>query len=93
MVTQQFIAERDEGATGDARGDPEDATQALTFSLDETTGIGIGIETGTPVGEDYGNADNRFTGTISWVRPDLGLDSHDHLIDPADLYAIAMTNQ
>jgi arylsulfatase A-like enzyme len=68
-----------------------DATEALTFSLDETTDVGI--ETGTTVSDDYTAADSAFTGTINWVRLDVGLDNHDHLIDPADLHHIAMTRQ
>ena len=68
-----------------------DATEALTFSLDETTDIGS--ETGTTVGDDYTAAQSVFTGTIEWVRLEAGLDSHDHLINPDDLERIAMTRQ
>ena len=37
--------------------------------------------------------DNAFTGTINWVRVDIGDDSHDHLIDPAQLMRFAMSRQ
>jgi hypothetical protein len=36
---------------------------------------------------------NAFTGTINWVRIDLGSDSHDHLLDPKQLFHFAMTRQ
>jgi arylsulfatase A-like enzyme len=68
-----------------------DATEALTFSLDETTDVGI--ETGTTISGQYTAADSAFTGTINWVRLEAGLDAHDHLIDPEDLHRIAMTRQ
>jgi hypothetical protein len=37
--------------------------------------------------------DNAFTGTIQWVRLDVGLDSHDHLLDPTQRLHLAMTKQ
>jgi hypothetical protein len=43
------------------------------------------------VADDYPAGDNAFTGTINWVRIDLGTDSHDHLIDPEQLFHFAMT--
>jgi hypothetical protein len=66
-------------------------THALAFSLDETTDVGR--DTGAPVCDDYSADDNAFTGTIAWVRVDIGTDSHDHLIDPAQLLLFAMTRQ
>jgi arylsulfatase A-like enzyme len=66
-------------------------THPLSFSLDETTDVGR--DTGAPVTGDYPAGDNAFTGTVNWVRLDLGTDSHDHLIDPHDLLHLAMTKQ
>jgi hypothetical protein len=66
-------------------------THALNYSLDETTDVGR--DTGAPVSPDYPAGDNAFTGTINWVRLDVGTDSHDHLIDPAQLLHFAMTRQ
>jgi hypothetical protein len=60
-------------------------------SFDET--VDVGLETGSPVSPDYPAADNRFNGTIDWVRIDLGNDSHDHLADPDHHLHIAMTRQ
>jgi hypothetical protein len=56
-------------------------TAAYLFSLDETSGVGS--DSCSPVCDDYpaGTA-NAFTGTIKFLRVDLGDDSHDHLIDP-----------
>ena len=34
-----------------------------------------------------------FTGTVNWVRLDLGDDSHDHLITPEDRLRAAMVRQ
>ena len=66
-------------------------THAYVFSLDETTDVGC--DTGSPVCNDYPAADNGFTGTINWIRIDLGEDSHDHLIDPDQLMHLAMSRQ
>ncbi|MFJ3405616.1 sulfatase-like hydrolase/transferase [Promicromonospora sp. NPDC090134] len=67
-------------------------THPLSFSLDETTDVGV--DTGAPVTSDYpiGRA-NAFRGDIAWVRIDIGDDSHDHHIDPADIYRVAMIKQ
>jgi arylsulfatase len=66
-------------------------THAFNFSLDETTDVGR--DTGAPVCSDYKAGDNAFTGTIKWVRLDIGADSHDHLIDPAQVMHFAMSRQ
>ncbi|MHC9045029.1 arylsulfatase [Microbacterium saperdae] len=66
-------------------------TIPFTFSLDET--VDIGMDVASPVSPDYGPQDNEFTGTIAWVRLDVGEDDHSHLADPAHLMTIAMTKQ
>ena len=66
-------------------------TQAMVFSADETTDVGK--DTGTPVASDYTGASSRFTGRIGWVQIDLGLDDHDHMIDPDERMRIAMSRQ
>ncbi|WP_127473516.1 arylsulfatase [Microbacterium sulfonylureivorans] len=68
-----------------------EATQAMVFSADETTDIGY--ESGTPVTDDYTPQTSRFTGKISWVQIDLGVDDHDHFIDPDERFRIAMARQ
>jgi arylsulfatase A-like enzyme len=68
-----------------------DFTQAMIFSADETTDVGR--DTGTPVASDYTSTTSRFTGRIGWVQIDLGLDDHDHLIDPDERLRIAMSRQ
>ncbi len=66
-------------------------TQPMVFSADETTDIGY--ESGTTVTPDYTPATSRFTGKLHWVQLDLGLDDHDHLIDPEERLRIAMARQ
>ncbi|GAB3565285.1 arylsulfatase [Spelaeicoccus albus] len=44
-------------------------TTAYYFSFDET--LNIGVDTGTPVSDDYGPRGNAFTGAIESVRIDL----------------------
>jgi arylsulfatase len=68
-------------------------TQGVIFSADETTDIGN--ETGTTVSPDYTAHTSRFTGTINWVRIDLGEDAKDadHYLDPDELFRVAMARQ
>ena len=67
------------------------ATQAMVFSADETTDIGY--ESGTPVASDYTTQTSRFSGTLNWVQIDLGVDDHDHFVDPDERFRIAMAQQ
>jgi arylsulfatase len=67
------------------------ATQPMVFSADETTDIGY--ESGTTVTPDYTARTSRFTGKISWVQLDVGVDDHDHFIDPEERLRIAMARQ
>ena len=66
-------------------------THALFFSMDET--LEVGCDVGEPVSPDYGPRGNEFSGTVKWVRIDLGSDSHDHLIEPEHLLNLAMARQ
>ena len=68
-----------------------DGTQQFIFSYDETTDVGC--ESGTPVSDDYDLSEANFTGAVNWVRLEAGLDSHDHLIDPAEVFQVAMARQ
>jgi arylsulfatase len=67
------------------------ATQPMIFSADETTDIGY--ESGTPVSRDYTTAASKFTGKIHWVQLDVGVDDHDHFIDPEERMRVAMARQ
>ncbi|MBN2026127.1 MAG: hypothetical protein JW854_05150 [Actinobacteria bacterium] len=71
--------------------DRVERTVPFMFSMDEI--MNVGRESGTPVTDDYDRAGSDFNGTVDWVRIDLGLDSHDHFIDPEHLLTIAMTRQ
>jgi arylsulfatase len=66
-------------------------THAYGWSLCETGGVGQ--DTGSPVCDGYPAVDNRFTGTIEWVRLDIATDTHDHLLDPDQHLRLAMTKQ
>ncbi|MEZ0447499.1 arylsulfatase [Cellulomonas sp. ICMP 17802] len=66
-------------------------TQPMIFSADETTDVGY--ESGTTVSTDYTAATSRFTGKIHWVQIDLGVDDHDHVIDPEERLRVAMARQ
>jgi arylsulfatase len=70
-----------------------DATQPMIFSADETTDVGT--DGGTPVSDDYGPKDSRFTGRIRWVQLDIdeAAEDLDHLITPEERLRIAMARQ
>jgi arylsulfatase A-like enzyme len=70
-----------------------DATVPMLFSGDETTDVGS--DSGTPVSDDHGPRDSRFTGRVRWVEIDLGDDAKDadHLITPEERLSIAMARQ
>jgi len=65
----------------------------MIFSADETADIGS--DTASPVSDDYGPADNEFTGSVLWVQIDLGEDAEDadHLITPEERLRVAMAPQ
>ena len=46
-----------------------------------------------PKGGDLTPATSRFTGTIDWVRLDIGDDDHSHLIDADQRLQVVMTRQ
>ena len=70
-----------------------DATEAMVFSLDETTDVGC--DTSTPVSDDYEPGASHFTGKIHWVQIDLGEDAKDadHMITPEERMKLAMARQ
>jgi len=45
------------------------------------------------VSDDYTAAGNGFTGTVNWVRIDIGEAGDDHLIAPEERFRIAMARQ
>jgi len=69
------------------------ATEPMLFSGDETTDVGS--DSATPVSDDYGPKDSKFTGRVKWVQIDLGADAEDadHLITPEERYRVAMARQ
>jgi arylsulfatase len=67
------------------------ATVPMIYSADET--CDVGIDTGTPVSEDYTAATSGFTGTVNWVELSAGDDDHGHLITHEELMRVATTLQ
>jgi hypothetical protein len=45
------------------------------------------------VSPDYTPESSKFTGKIHWVQLDMGKDDHDHFIDPAECWRVAMARQ
>jgi hypothetical protein len=53
----------------------------------------MGRDAQSPVTHDYSVGDNTFTGTIKWIEMEGGHDSHDHLVDPGQIFHMAMAKQ
>jgi len=69
------------------------STAAMIFSADD--GCDVGVDTGSPVSEDYGPRGNEFTGRIKGVQLDVAdaaVDA-DHLISPHEAVRVAMARQ
>jgi arylsulfatase len=70
-----------------------EATVPLIFSGDETADVGM--DTASPVSDDYAGEGSVFTGTVNWVQIDLGEDAEDadHLITAEERLRVAMARQ
>jgi arylsulfatase A-like enzyme len=68
-----------------------DMTIPMIYSADET--CNVGRDEGAPVSPDYGQRGNGFSGTVNWVRLDLGEDDQNHLISPEGRLQAAMARQ
>jgi len=66
-------------------------THPLYFSFDE--GMDAGKDTGMPAYEGYKTWGGAFTGVIDWAEVELGLDDHNHLIDPEEHLQAALRHQ
>jgi hypothetical protein len=66
-------------------------THPMYFSFDE--GLDVGTDTGMPAYEGYRTPNGTFSATINWAQIDLGLDDHNHMIDPDEWLAAAMRHQ
>jgi arylsulfatase len=69
------------------------ATAAMIFSADD--GLDIGVDTGSPVSEDYGPRGNDFTGRIKGVEITVGeaAEDADHLVQQEQAMQLAMARQ
>ena len=61
------------------------------LSMDETAHVGS--DAASPVSPDYGPTARYFTGTIEWVRIDLGDDDHSEHIGDEHKMHVAMIAQ
>ncbi len=78
----------DGSAVGEGR---IDATVPMIYSGDET--CDVGLDSGTPVSDDYTSAESHFSGKVNWVQLDAGIDDHDHLISDAERLRVATAMQ
>ena len=69
------------------------ATAAIVFSADD--GCDVGLDSGSPVSQDYGPRGNEFNGVIRGVQLAIAEDAVnlDHLVDPEKAMAMAMARQ
>lgn len=65
-------------------------TECFIFSVDET--CDLGVDSGSPVTEDYTTARGRFNGRVNWVEiaVDEAAENNDHLITAADRFRLAI---
>ncbi len=69
------------------------ATAAMIFSADD--GLDIGVDTGSPVSQDYSPHGNEFTGRVKGVEITVAeaAESLDHLVEPEQAMHLAMARQ
>ena len=68
-------------------------TQPMAFSADETTDLGT--DSATPVSDDYGTKDSKFSGRVRWVQIDIddAAENSDHMITAEERLKVAMARQ
>jgi arylsulfatase A-like enzyme len=69
------------------------ATAAMVFSADD--GCDVGVDTGSPVSQDYGPRGNEFSGRVKGVQISIAeaAGSTDHLVSAEDAMRVAMGRQ
>jgi arylsulfatase A-like enzyme len=69
------------------------ATAAMVFSADD--GCDVGVDTGSPVSQDYGPRGNEFSGRVKGVQISIAeaAGSSDHLVSAEDAMRVAMGRQ
>jgi arylsulfatase A-like enzyme len=68
-----------------------EATVPMIFSGDET--LDLGLDSASPVTDDYPLSGSTFTGTVHSVTIDVGQDDHSHLEDPEQRHLRLMARQ
>ena len=66
-------------------------THARYFSFD--AGLATGCDTGMPAYEGYKVWGAAFSGTLNWAEVALGVDDHNHLVDPEEHLQAALRHQ
>jgi len=69
------------------------ASAPMIFSADD--GLDVGMDTGSPISQDYGPRGNEFSGRVKGVQIAIAeaAESSDHLVSPEDAMRIAMARQ
>jgi arylsulfatase len=69
------------------------ATAAMIFSADD--GCDVGVDTGSPVSQDYGPQGNEFSGRVRGLQIAIAdaAETLDHLVSPEEAIRIAMARQ
>jgi arylsulfatase A-like enzyme len=70
-----------------------EATAAMIFSADD--GCDVGVDTASPVSQDYGPRGNEFSGRVKGVQIAIAdaAENSDHLVSPEEAVRIAMARQ
>jgi arylsulfatase len=70
-----------------------EATAAMVFSADD--GCDVGMDSGSPVSQDYGPRGNEFSGRVKGVQIAIAeaAENSDHLVSPEEAVRIAMARQ
>jgi hypothetical protein len=65
----------------------------MIFSADD--GCDVGVDTGSPVSQDYGPRGNEFSGRVKGVQIAIAeaAENSDHLVSPEEAVRIAMARQ
>jgi arylsulfatase len=69
------------------------ATAPMIFSADD--GCDVGVDTGSPVSQDYGPQGNEFSGSVRGVQIAIAdaAENSDHLVSPEEAIRVAMARQ
>ena len=98
VETNQYYPALYEGTTAVEQGKTPQKGYHFTEDMTDRTieeTCDVGVDTASPVSEDYTPDNSRFTGSIKWVQIDIGeaAEDVDRLITPEERFKIAITRQ